>query len=209
MGLFSMIFTACLLGFGPVHAANDTVIIKFKNVGLSVNSSVDSHTVLPPTPPGVQLVANLEFLGYQIYRLEDPHESPASYCAELEQYDNTVDFCEPDSEVSLIGEQSVTPNDPLYSQQPNLQTINVPALWKKSIFGANNVSVCFPDTGSSPDHPDLSSSLKKGTSFVGGSQSDSFIDGNGHGQSRWPTCLLLGAIMQAMLLIVVVMQERL
>ncbi|KAK9826993.1 hypothetical protein WJX74_002920 [Apatococcus lobatus] len=163
-----------------VAAGNDTVIIKYKSPGLSVNGSTDSDTVFPPPPPGVHLVADLPYLGYQLFALDDPAESASDFCDALEQEDDAVQFCEPDSEVSLIQEQAA-PDDPLYAQQYNIPAIDLPALWAAGVLGSTNVSVCVPDTGTSPDHPDLHHSIEQGTSFVGGSQSDDYTDGQGHG----------------------------
>ncbi len=193
LGLLFTIFA------GLAAAANTTVIIKYKDVGLSVNSTTDSSTLFPPPPPGVHSVADLPYLGYQIFELDDKTESAADYCAELEQDDSNVEFCEADSEVSLISEQSATPNDPLYSQQYNIPIIDLPAVWKEPVFGSTNVSVCFPDTGSSPDHPDIKGSIKNGTSFLAGVQSPSYTDGNAHG--RQPVFLYTGAIIQTLILI--------
>lgn len=203
MGLFSFLCLAMLAG--SVGAANDTVIIKFKTIGLSVNGSVDSQTLFPSPPPGVHLIADLPFLGYQVFGLDDPSESAVDYCAELEEEDDSVQFCEPDSEVGLVNEAaSATPNDPLFGQQYNIPAINLPAVWELGVFGSTNVSVCFPDTGSSPDHPELQGSIKAGTSFVGGTQSSSFEDGNGHGQyaGKHPLFLYAGSVMAQIWLIV-------
>lgn len=191
---------AVFAGAAVAGAANDTdtVIIKYMSPGLSVNESTDSATVFPPPPPGVHLVADLPYLGYQVFALDDPAESAADFCAALEEEDDAVQFCEPDSEVSLIGEQAA-PNDPLYGQQYNLPALDLPALWSSGVLGSTNVSVCVPDTGTSPDHPDLQGSIKNGTSFVGGSQSPDYTDGQGHGARRHPVWLYVGTGLQVLI----------
>lgn len=183
MKLFGvLLLLACL---HASTAANNTVIIKYKDLDLSANSS-DPAAGFPPPPPGVLLVADAPFLGFQIFQLTDPYITPTEYCQDLEMEDDNVAFCEPDSEVSLIAEQalptpSAAPNDPLFGQQPNLKTIDLIPVWSQNVFGSPSVLVCFPDTGTSLDHPDLKQSIRNGTSFLGGVQSADYQDGNGHG----------------------------
>lgn len=178
-------FVMLLMLSGLCQASNDTFIIKYKDLGLGFGvNDTDTTTRFPPPPPGAELVADAPFLGYQVFRLADTSMSVSEYCMDLEMNDDEVEYCEPDSEISLI-EQSpqntATPNDPLYKNQYDLPKIKATGLWQQGAFGAKEVLVCFPDTGTSPDHPDLQGSIKNGTSFLNGAQSAMFIDGNSHG----------------------------
>lgn len=179
--LASMVCFCC----GVAAASNDTMIIKYKDLGLGFGvNDTDTTTTFPPPPSGVELVANAPFLGYQVFRLLDSTMSVGDYCTDLEMNDPEVEFCEPDSEVSVIEQapaNAAMPNDPLLKNQYNLPIIKATNLWQQGLYGSKDVLVCFPDTGTSLDHPDLQGSIRNGTSFLNGAQSSAYADGNGHG----------------------------
>lgn len=186
------ICVALMCAFMPFgQAANDTMIVKYKDIGLGFGvNGTDTTTTFPSAPRGSEVVADAPFLGLQVLRLLYTNVSVSEYCAELEMTDDEVQYCEPDSEVSLIEieqhpSNSASPNDPLFKTQYNLPKIQATGLWQQKQFGNTAIGVCVPDTGTSPDAPDLQGSIKNGTSFMNGAQSNSFTDGNGHG--TWVT----------------------
>jgi subtilisin family serine protease len=67
--------------------------------------------------------------------------------------DNLVKLIEPDTTISVFS----TPNDPLYSQQWDMEYINMPFAWGV-IQGFNDLVVAVLDTGIDP-HPDLNDNL--------------------------------------------------
>ena len=80
-------------------------------------------------------------------------------------------------EESIQYEAFGTPNDPLYSQQWNLEIIGAEHGWKEG--SGEGITVAVLDTGVAPV-PDLNPKyLKKGVSFVSGEATS--VDFNGHG----------------------------
>lgn len=85
-----------------------------------------------------------------------------------------VEYAEPDFRVSV----ALAPNDPSYgTQQWNLPQIQAPQAW--DISTGSSVVIAVVDTGVSLTHPDLSSKLVSGATFVEGTTSAD--DDYGHG----------------------------
>lgn len=95
--------------------------------------------------------------------------------------DPLIDYVEPDYEYQMYvstTQVSITPNDPLFSQQWGLSQINAPTAWNTTT-GSNNVIIAIVDTGVDLTHPDLASQLVQGRDFVRNSNNPD--DWAGHG----------------------------
>ena len=78
-------------------------------------------------------------------------------------------------EFDRVRHATMTPNDPLLSQQWNLNAIHMPAAWNRSV-GSSDVVVAVLDTGIVPGHPDLDVRLVPGYDFI--STPESAADGD-------------------------------
>ena len=87
-------------------------------------------------------------------------------------------------EEGLVKIFTVTPNDPLYSQQTNLTTINAARSWNqtKGANGSPNI-IAVLDTGVKGDHPDLEGKILSGYDYVNQQPlaANYNSDDNGHG----------------------------
>ena len=72
---------------------------------------------------------------------------------------------------------TVTPNDPLYSQQWYLPAVNAPAAWDSTTSDSSQV-IAIIDTGVDWDHPDLDGNIWTNWNEVPGNGTDD--DGNGY-----------------------------
>jgi subtilisin family serine protease len=81
-------------------------------------------------------------------------------------------------ESDYIAHVSATPNDPDFSSQWYLSTIQGPSAWNMGT-GASGIIIADIDSGADGTHPDLASKLVPGWSFVSGTSSTS--DNTGHG----------------------------
>ncbi|MGC9321057.1 MAG: S8 family peptidase [Kosmotogaceae bacterium] len=90
-------------------------------------------------------------LGYAVVKTNDP-----SSLSGIEG----VKSIEPERIFTLQSEESV-PNDPLYPEQWNYPMIQMPQVWTIE-KGASTVVVAVIDSGTRPDHPDLSGKLLSG-----------------------------------------------
>ncbi len=89
-----------------------------------------------------------------------------------------VEYAEPNYLVYTLAEESVTPNDPFYTQQYNLGAINMPALWEKELNTAKRPVIAILDTGVDIEHPDLKDNIWTNTQELNGAEG-SDDDGNG------------------------------
>jgi len=69
-----------------------------------------------------------------------------------------VDYAEPNYFVYALGSPVILPDDPLYTQQPWLQTINAPAAWD-STTGDSTQVIAIIDSGVDWLHPDLAPNI--------------------------------------------------
>lgn len=107
--------------------------------------------------------------------------------AELLEKNKEIIYAEPNDVIHLYDNPSVTPQDPLFSQQWSLLTIQAPAAWNVT-EGSDNVVISVIDTGISISgnplalsHEDLSDSSRifLGTNYINTSLMP--IDDHGHG----------------------------
>jgi len=88
-----------------------------------------------------------------------------------------------------LAEGSLVPNDPNYARQWHLSKIAAPAAWDIST-GLASVPVAIIDSGADPAHPDLSSSLISGYSFL--TNTTDTRDTYGHGTATAGTAAAIG-----------------
>ena len=81
------------------------------------------------------------------------------------------------------------PNDPNYSQEWHLQTIQAPSAWDVTT-GSASVPIAMIDSGVDPTHPDLASKLIPGWSFLTGTADTH--DVLGHGTQTAGTAAAIG-----------------
>lgn len=153
------------------------------SVGNGTDASAPTAIITPHDVPGVTLVADLGYLGEAVYRGTSEDQDADDLCDLIMTYEN-VETCEPDSSSSI--DQTVTPNDPLLSQQTYLNLTNTVALWQQKVFGNRNVKIGVIDTGVDLNNPDLAPSLwtnpSPSTDSVSGSlHCASFLNGNSSG----------------------------
>jgi thermitase len=94
-------------------------------------------------------------------------------------------FVEPD----YLAVPLVVPNDPDYSQEWHLQTIQAPSAWDVTT-GSSSVPIAMIDSGVDPTHPDLASKLIPGWSFLTGTADTH--DVLGHGTETAGTAAAIG-----------------
>ena len=94
-------------------------------------------------------------------------------------------FVEPD----YIAVPLEVPNDPDYSQQWHLQTIQAPSAWDVTT-GSTGVTIGMIDSGVDPTHPDLAPKLIPGWSFLTGNTDTH--DVLGHGTQTAGTAAAIG-----------------
>ena len=171
-------------------AQADTVIIRFENDAISLNSSF----VPAPELPNSTLQYQATHLDLNIYTL-DPGINATLYCEQLLASEYEIDSCTEDTIVAL---DAATPtptsapvNDPDYPQQYGLTQTRVPELWALGTVGSPDVKICHIDTGADLTHPDLQKNLWTnpsptfgdihGASFLAGVKTGDPQDDNGHG----------------------------
>ncbi len=94
-------------------------------------------------------------------------------------------FVEPD----YMAVPLLVPNDPNYSQEWHLQTIQAPSAWDVTT-GSTSVPIAMIDSGVDPTHPDLASKLIPGWSFLTGTADTH--DVLGHGTETAGTAAAIG-----------------
>src|SRR6266852_3564111 len=94
-------------------------------------------------------------------------------------------FVEPD----YVAVPLLVPNDPTYSQEWHLQTIQAPSAWDVTT-GSSSVPIAMIDSGVDPTHPDLASKLIPGWSFLTGTADTH--DVLGHGTQTAGTAAAIG-----------------
>jgi len=87
---------------------------------------------------------------------------------------NAVEYVEKD----YLLEPAVIPNDPNFSNQWHLQTINAEDAWDVS-QGSSSISIAILDTGVDPNHPDLQNKLTLGYNFYNNNADWSDVCGHG------------------------------
>jgi subtilisin family serine protease len=113
---------------------------------------------------------------FNIYRLEADKSADIGKIINDLQMDSNVEYAEPDYLVYSLGNLETIPNDPLYSQQPWLVTINAPPAWD-SVTGDTTQVIAIIDTGVDWTHPDLAPNIWRNVDEIPGNNMDD--DNNG------------------------------
>lgn len=181
--------------------AQDSVLLAFNDQTVSVTG-----TSAPPPDEieGAVLHSALMSVGISIYQLPE-NVSAIEFCASLPLQEYRIQFCEPDSQVSV--DQTNTSlsftDDPLLAKQYYLGTDGIEQVWDQGVRGNQTVRVCIMDSGYDTTHPDLQQNQwvnpgeiannsrdddgngiaddVHGASFLNGVSSGSVEDQNGHG----------------------------
>lgn len=106
--------------------------------------------------------------------LQVPEQAADRVAAALERSGNFT-FIEKDFVAQAT---TTTPNDPSFSSQWHLSTIQAPSAWDLT-KGASTVTIGMIDSGVETTHPDLSSKLVPGWNFITGNAT--IVDNTGHG----------------------------
>lgn len=107
-----------------------------------------------------------------------------------------VQYAEPNYIVRAVGRPSAAPfpqpeindvssapsfNDPQYSEQWDLQAINMPALWEKPVINSKRPIIAILDTGVDITHPDLATNIWTNTAEKGYDEDGNGLVGDIHG----------------------------
>ena len=180
--------------------AQNSVLLGFNDQTVSVN---ENSAPPPDEIEGAVLQSALMSIGVSIYQLPD-NVSATEFCASLPYRDYQIQFCEPDSRVSLDQSAALSfTNDPLLPKQYYMGTDGVQQIWAQGITGNQTIRVCVMDSGYDTTHPDLQQNQWvnpeeiagngidddgngivddiHGASFINGVSSGSVEDKNGHG----------------------------
>lgn len=156
-------------GLPPADAAYvpDRIVVKFKEGVSSV------HVAQLHASQGTSIVSEIPQIGVQVLSVP-PGEVEAKIAAF--EADPRVEFAEPD----YIAQVAYDPNDPYYrdSTQWGPQKIAAAQAWDLST-GDPNVIIAIVDSGTDPNHPDLTGKLVAGHNFLDGSADTT--DDHGHG----------------------------
>ncbi|MEJ6951253.1 S8 family peptidase [Natronospora cellulosivora (SeqCode)] len=127
-------------------------IIKFNQ---AVEKSYIKNTLLDDQAQQVRKISK------DMYKVSFKNHDDNSLLNSLQE-NNKIEYIEPDY---LIHVQSTTPNDPAFSQQWNLEMLNLKKTWS-SFQGSSDITVAVIDTGILLDHPDLHANIVEGYDFV-------------------------------------------
>lgn len=112
-------------------------------------------------------------LGEQMFRLELQPGQTVNDALAFFQLVPAVRFAQADYQVEL----TAAPNDPLYSREWGLRTIDAPTAWNTTT-GAAGTIVAVIDTGVDYNHPDLRANIWSNSDEIAGNGRDD--DGNGY-----------------------------
>lgn len=110
----------------------------------------------------------------KVEKLKVDESSKQSLIDELKS-DPDVEFAEP----NFIADQEMTPNDPIYPSQWNLQKVSAPQAW--DIATGSNIKIAVLDTGIDKNRAEFSGKISGGFDFIN-SDTDP-TDDNSHGTS--------------------------
>ncbi|MFW5980965.1 MAG: S8 family peptidase [bacterium] len=127
-------------------------IIKFKQ---AVEKNYIKNNILKKNG---RIVRKISEKMYKIKLLDRENNSFINYLQENPE----IEYIEPDY---LVKVQSFPPDDPAFSQQWNLQMLNLEKVWQE-YQGSKDVTIAVIDTGILPDHPDLNKNIVAGYDFV-------------------------------------------
>jgi len=130
---------------GLCAADNQTLLVTRGDAAVSVNDTgADGLLDLPPDfyPP-----EDLLRIGVQLYTV-DSNETVDDLCSTLKEWDPTVITCEGDVAAGIT--QANATDDPLITQQSNLDMIKLQDAWAKGYVGDPAVRVCVVDSDEYP-----------------------------------------------------------
>ena len=159
LALVSPLLAARTARSEPLHQAQrpefvrGEVIVKFK--GGSVQTSDLARRLTPQ-----QLAQARPLRHVHAVRLKVNAGAELTTAAQFKSMPD-VEYAEP----NYIAHAVETPNDPYFSQQWGLTTINAPQAWDIS-HGSSGVTVAIVDTGIDGTHPDLTGRVLAGYDFV-------------------------------------------
>ena len=145
--------------------APDRLLVKFKP-GTSKNTQDELYK-----QNGVTMTEEISQIDVKILKVP---ESALDRVQEALSKHSSVEYAEKD----WIFEPALIPNDPEFSKQWHLNTINAASAWDTST-GSSSIPIAILDTGVDPTHPDLSSKLVSGYNFY--NNNNNWSDTCGHG----------------------------
>lgn len=163
-----------IFNFGHFNAGarenyvSDQIIVKFKPV--SAEKSFKSMNI-----PSDTSVLDTDYqTGYQLLKISSD-KSPADVISALMQSDLVES-----AEVNHIYRATFLPNDPYFSDQWGLKSINTEQAWDLA-EGKSSVLVAVLDTGINANHSDLKGVILTGKSLFNDLTPQDTVDNNGHG----------------------------
>src|SRR5258708_36927 len=127
------------------HIANRLVVQRRNSANLSaVNQVLGAN--------GVSAVGQIPQINVLVLRV--PEQAADRVAAALE-HSGQFTFVEKDF---VARANTTTPNDPYFSSQWHLATIQAPNAWDITT-GLSSITIGVIDSGAQPDHPDLASNL--------------------------------------------------
>ena len=151
----------------PEHLPGDVVVRFEASAGASERAAIRDRV-------GAEVDRALPVRGAPLLELEHRRSVPAAV-AMLERTPGVL-YAEPNYKVEP---DAITTNDPMFASQWNLQRIEAPAAWTRTV-GSRDVVVAVLDGGVEADHPDLAGTSPE-DSNVWTSPETARNDGDGHG----------------------------
>lgn len=150
----------------PSGAASGSEILIGFRPGVSLPEAAQIHRA-------EQAALKKRIKGIDVEVVELPAEVPVQEAAAKYKARVEVEFAEP----NFLAQALLTPNDPLYNKQWNLQKIVSDESFDVSRGGFSKIAVV--DTGVDPNHPDLSGLVLSGFNTIDGTENSA--DDHGHG----------------------------
>jgi len=149
----------------PEKYVPDRLLVKFKK---DVSNSERNKLLIDNFG---NVIAEIKPLGIKLIKV--PENELEKVLAALAK-NNAVEYVEKD----YLLEPAVIPNDPNFSNQWHLQTINAEDAWDIS-QGSSSIPIAILDTGVDPNHPDLQNKLTMGYNFYDNNGDWSDVCGHG------------------------------
>ncbi len=105
-----------------------------------------------------RMLKDVDLSQLYVARFDKEKMSVEEAVEQLRQLDN-VEYATPNMIFTICGEEPTTYNDPLYSQQWGLPTINMPKVWGLPKASNRRPVIAILDTGVDIEHPDLKDNI--------------------------------------------------